>query len=150
MARRADERCIPSSDPQRVWQRRPSKRSRVRGTAAFPGLIFVALVASQSASAQEQPAPTGSGVDALPGVYEVPLSVRSSERLNTRLGFGYGWTEAVLKMDDTHHRLQLDAAGSVTPLPWLAVALRLLGRYDVHTGGVSDSGAVTETHVTSR
>ena len=45
---------------------------------------------------------------------------------------GYGYTEAVLGRGDAHHRgmgaLILDGR----PLSWLAIALRLDGRYDVH------------------
>jgi hypothetical protein len=53
-------------------------------------------------------------------------------------------------MNDTHHRLQVDAAGSFTPVPWFAAAVRVLGRYDAHSGGISDSGTLSETHVTAR
>src|SRR5437763_10680207 len=53
---------------------------------------------------------------------------------------GYGYTGSVLNAGDTHHR----AAGSVAlegrPLDWLALALRLDGRYDRHesTQGTDD------------
>src|SRR3954449_3884900 len=55
---------------------------------------------------------------------------------------GYGYTESVLGMGDTHHRL----AGALTlderALPWLDVALRLEGRYDAHVfpGQPTDKG----------
>ncbi|HKU41143.1 MAG TPA: carboxypeptidase-like regulatory domain-containing protein [Polyangiales bacterium] len=92
------------------------------------------------------------GIDALPGVHEVPFGVNDGSLVRARAGLGYGWTESVLDDDDAHHRLQLDAAGSVTPLDWLSATLRVLGRYDVHTGGssTSDSGAITETHLGAR
>jgi hypothetical protein len=93
---------------------------------------------------------TGEAVDALPGVNEVPLAVPNSERVKARLGFGYGWTEPVLHMDDQHHRAQLDAAVSVRPLPWLSAAVRVLGRYDVSGGGEHDDGVVSETHLGAR
>jgi hypothetical protein len=53
-------------------------------------------------------------------------------------------------MNDQHHRLELDAAGSVTPLRWLSFALRVAGRYDTHSGDVSDDGVVTETQAGMR
>jgi hypothetical protein len=101
--------------------------------------------------AQEPSAPS-TGQNALPGVYEVPLGVQATEGIAARGGFSYGWTEAVLQMNDSHQRLQLDAAVSVTPLPWLSSWLRVLGRYDLHSGAGSDSdyGIVTGTHLGAR
>ena len=58
---------------------------------------------------------------------------------------GYGYTEAVLGMGDAHHRI----AGALTlderPLPWLAFALRLDGRYDAHVipGQPTDTESLT-------
>src|SRR4029078_8789103 len=53
---------------------------------------------------------------------------------------GYGYTEAVLGRGDAHHR----AAGSLSvegrPLPWLSLALRLDGRYDVHVSPATPPG----------
>lgn len=108
-------------------------------------LVLVSLACRAGAARAE-------GLEALPGVHEVPFSVPSEARWHARAGFGYGWTESVLDTDDAHHRLQLDAAASVRPLAWLATALRVLGRYDVHTGGSSesDSGLITETHLAAR
>jgi hypothetical protein len=85
-------------------------------------------------------------------VHEVALGVRAREGIAARAGFGYGWTEAVLKMNDNHHRLQLDASASLTPLPWLSTAVRVLGRYDLHSGSGSESdyGIVTMTHLGAR
>lgn len=104
-----------------------------------------------TARAQQSAAPSG-GLNALPGVYEVPLAVQARAGVAARAGLSYGWAEAVLNTDDSHHRLQLDAAASITPLPWLSAALRLLGRYDAHSGTGSDSdyGIVTGTHLGAR
>ncbi len=110
--------------------------------------IVVTLVTSEVTHVHAQP--ESSGLDALPGVHEVPLAASSGQGLKVRLGAGYGWTEAVLDRGDTHHRAQADAAMSVTPLSWLSAAVRLLGRYDVHSGGVDDDGAITETHAGAR
>jgi hypothetical protein len=105
-----------------------------------------------TAKADDANAATGLDLKALPGVHEVPLAVSAPEGIAARAGFGYGWTEAVLKMKDSHHRMQLDAAASYTPLPWLSTALRVLGRYDLHAGGENDGdyGFVTGTHLTAR
>ena len=85
-------------------------------------------------------------------MHEVPIGVQAREGFAARAGFSYGWTEPVLKMNDSHQRLQLDAAASMTPLPWLSTALRVLGRYDLHsgTGSNSDYGIVTGTHLGAR
>lgn len=116
-------------------------------------LLWLALLVCDSARAEDAAAaaPT-TGVDALPGVYEVPLAVQPHEGVAARGGFSYGWTESVLKMKDSHHRLQLDAAASFTPVPWFASSLRVLGRYDMHSGAGSDSdyGIVTSTHLAAR
>ena len=114
-------------------------------------LLIAVFAATQRTRAQT---PTGPGSDrqALPGVNEVPLAAPMPDAVTARVGAGYGWTESVLRMSDIHHRLQLDAAASVRPLPWLATGLRVLGRYDAHkmTGGASDSGIITETHPGTR
>jgi hypothetical protein len=85
-------------------------------------------------------------------VHEVAIGVQARQGVAARAGFGYGWTEAVLNTNDSHHRLQLDASASLTPLPWLSTALRVLGRYDLHSGSGSDSdyGIVTGTHLAAR
>jgi hypothetical protein len=65
---------------------------------------------------------------------------------------GYGYTEAVLGMGDAHHRI----AGALTlderPLPWLAFALRLDGRYDAHVipGQPTDTGLVGDPRLYAR
>lgn len=115
-------------------------------------LAVAALVAiPASAPAQAGQGIPGTGVDALPGIGEVPLSVQPAPGVVGRVGLGYGWTESVLGMQDDHHRFQLDVAGSLTPLAWLSASARVLGRYDAHTAaGSSDYGIITETHLGAR
>jgi hypothetical protein len=117
-------------------------------------LLMLALAAGElgHARALGQPLRAGSGPDALPAIDEVPLSVPSALGIGTRLGFGYGFTEAVLDSEDMHHRMQLDGAVSLSALPWLSGALRLLGRYDKHSGALEDGdyGIITEAHLTGR
>lgn len=114
-------------------------------------LALCAFAATSGARAQAPSAPS-IGYNALPGVHEVPIGVQARPGIAARAGASYGFTEAVLKMRDSHHRLQLDAAASLTPLPWLSAALRVLGRYDVHSGAgnQSDYGIVTGTHLGAR
>src|SRR5215510_5894418 len=102
---------------------------------ALSAVIIGTCVTTRVAHVRADDAPrVGEGVDALAGVNEVPLAVPNTERVKARVGIGYGWTEPVLHMGDQHHRAQVDAAASVTPLPWLSASLRLLGRYDKSTG----------------
>jgi hypothetical protein len=117
-------------------------------------LLMLALAAAElgHARALAQLLRVGSGPDALPAINEVPFSVETQPGMATRLGLGYAMTEAVLGADDTHHRTQLDGAVSLSALPWLSAALRVLGRWDKHTGGSDDgdSGFILETHLTGR
>ena len=85
----------------------------------FSCLLIAVLTATQPAHAQTPQGP-GIGQQALPGVNEVPLAAPLPDAVVARVAAGYGWTESVLKTQDIHHRLQLDAAASVRPLPWLA------------------------------
>jgi hypothetical protein len=48
-------------------------------------------------------------------------------------GAGYGYTGAVLGIGDRHHRLAGTLAVDARLVPWLGLALRLDGRYDLHT-----------------
>jgi hypothetical protein len=115
-------------------------------------ILVLAAAELGHARALGQPVRVGVGPDALPAVDEVPLSAQTNPGIVTRLGLGYGFTEAVLGTGDTHHRTQLDGAVSVSPLPWLSAGLRLLGRWDVQSGGPDDGdyGFITETHLTGR
>lgn len=114
-------------------------------------LALVACVLVQRPAAA-QPARAGNAPDALPGVYDVPLLLPRPLGYAARVGLGYGLTEAVLSDDDSHHRAQLDVAASLTGLPWFAGSLRVLGRYDAHSGGPDDGdyGIVSETHLSGR
>src|SRR5262245_9957891 len=73
-----------------------------------------------------EPERVGGGPDALPAVYEVPFAAPAPLGFGVRFGLDYGLTESVLQEDDTHHRAQLSAAGSWTPLGWFSTSLRLL------------------------
>jgi hypothetical protein len=91
------------------------------------------------ANAMGQVSRAGVGPDALPAVREVPLAAALTPGFGARAGLGYGWTESVLDADESHHRTQLELAGSWVPARWIALAVRWSGRYDVQSGG-ADSG----------
>lgn len=149
---RANERCIHPSHEVGVQQRKRLPAARLAAASALAACAIALLGASRPAhvGAQTEPENPGTGLDALPGVHEVPLAVQNPGVFGIRLGLGYGWTESVLEEDDSHQRLQLDGAASVAPLAWLSVSARVLGRYDWHSGDVSDSGVITETRLAGR
>src|ERR1700755_2407514 len=101
---RANERCIPRSDEERVQQRQRTSLSRLATAGALSAAVIAALVASTPTHvhAQTSQEHAGTAVDALPGVHEVPLAARIPEAWRARLGLGYGWTESVLNDDDAH------------------------------------------------
>jgi hypothetical protein len=69
------------------------------------------------------------------------------------LGTGYGYTEPVLGLDDRHHRLLGSLLGEAAIRPWLALGLRLDGRYDRHAFGDGrpiDDGWVGEPRIYAR
>lgn len=127
--------------------------SRVFGRCILGVLTLLASLACTRVDAQTPSAtPASTGVNALPGVYEVPLALPAARGVAARAGLSYGWTESVLDQGDNHHRLQLDAAGSFTPARWLSTSVRMLGRYDAHSSSAlgSDDGIVMETHLGAR
>jgi hypothetical protein len=65
---------------------------------------------------------------------------------------GYGYTESVLGLGDAHHRLAGSLALDERPRPWLDLALRLDGRYDVHSipGQPTDTGWVGDPRLFAR
>jgi hypothetical protein len=95
----------------------------------------------------------GDTPDALPGLVRVPVAA-SFERIGfgAAASAGYGYTEAILGEGDVHQRLSASLAASLRANEWLAVALRLDGRYDWHrnvsTG--DSSGWVGEPHLAFR
>ena len=73
----------------------------------------------------------GEARDSLPGIVNVPVA-GTFDRTGVAFAAsaGYGYTESALGRGDHHDRLLGTLAASVRPLPWLAFALRLDGRYD--------------------
>jgi len=107
-----------------------------------------------SSSAAAQPAVDtrlGHAADGLPGLGRVALPRTVPWTIALSGSAGYGMTESVLGVDDTHHRLLGRLALSAQPAPWLAISLQLDGRYDTHSvGGVRDSGLVGDPRLLVR
>jgi hypothetical protein len=94
----------------------------------------------------------GASSAALPGVHRVAAADPGAAGAALFVGAGYGMDRAVLAAADEHHRLAGSLAASLRALPWLALALRLDGRYDRHTGladGV-DEGMVGDPRLVIR
>jgi hypothetical protein len=114
---------------------------RARFVLSTPMLVGLWLAAWGSPG-QAQPDALGRVIAAGPGPTGPTLLVSG----------GYGYTESVLGEGDAHHRI----AGSLTlderALPWLDLALRLDGRYDVHLipGQATDIGMVGDPRLFAR
>ncbi|MBL8620556.1 MAG: carboxypeptidase regulatory-like domain-containing protein [Myxococcales bacterium] len=67
--------------------------------------------------------------------------------LSAALASGYGFTGDVLAVDDSHHRASGALAIAVRAVPWLELTGSLAGRYDRHTGGVSDDGFIGDPRI---
>jgi hypothetical protein len=99
--------------------------------------MLAALAGHGGARAQEEethvpsPAPVGETAWALPGLARVGVAARRPVGVTLAGDVGYGWAEPRTG-DGGHHRISGSLAAAVRPLPWLAVALRLDGRYDRH------------------
>ena len=107
----------------------------------YPGRVATAAVvlgclcfAAPTARAQSPEARVGHAADALPGFDRVGLPIASPWPVAVSAGIGYGFTESVLNLEDSHHRIAGRIAASVQPIEHLAIALRLDGRYDTHSG----------------
>ena len=129
------------------WQHVPymrSHRSFVRLWIATAALALAALTPS-SLAAQSSPCPRCSvadASDALPGfgVSAMPQLQRAVSASFVGSG-SYGLNVDPLGSGSLHHRLAGTIAGAVHIVPWLAIGLRMNGRYDlVSAGGRSDDG----------
>jgi hypothetical protein len=110
-------------------------------------IALATLLGGSSASGQ-----VGDARDALPGLVHVPVA-GSVERTGAAVATtaGYGYTEGVLGRGDSHDRLFGTLSGSYAPAAWLAVALRLDGRWehDVDPRG-STNGYVGDPRIYAR
>jgi hypothetical protein len=100
--------------------------------------LLAARAAAGAADAPDVAGPTA----AVSALRRVEPSGARGPALTVALGSGYGYTEAVLGLGDSHHRLLGTVLVEGAPLRWLGLGLRLDGRYDRHAfeGGPSDDG----------
>jgi hypothetical protein len=105
-----------------------------RAAFAIGVAVWGALASIAARAGAEPPSTLGRVVEAGPG--EPTFYLLSAA--------GYGYTGAVLGIGDRHHRLTGTLAVDGRPVPWLGLALRLDGRYDLHTapGRPDDDGWV--------
>jgi hypothetical protein len=118
----------------------------VRAHAALTALL---LGAARPAGAEPL---AGESAGALPGIRRVGVPEPLRAAAAVAAGAGYGYTESVLSDDDVHHRATGSLAVGLRALDWLAVAARLDGRYDAHSGtpGGSDDGWIGDPSLAAR
>jgi hypothetical protein len=100
-----------------------------------PSVILSLLIACAALAASAR---ADRGVTALGRV----RAVGSGPSVSAALASGYGFTGDVLAADDSHHRASGALALAVRAVPWLELTGQLAGRYDRHTGGVTDDGFI--------
>ncbi len=90
------------------------------------------LVCPALAEAEERHHETvGIGDGALPALIAVAVPLEAP-RLSLAGTVGYGYTEPIGAQSGGNHRTAGTIAGGYSPAPWIAMALRIDGRYDRH------------------
>ena len=74
----------------------------------------------------------GTALTGLPGLSRVATAGAMAPGAWLSLFAGYGFSGAIIDMDDSHHRGAGGFAASFRPVEWLGLALRLDGRYEKH------------------
>jgi hypothetical protein len=94
-------------------------------------------------------APLGTSWQSTPGYFRVPVVAAADPGVTFTGGLGYGFTESQSAAPGAHHRLQGRLGGSVSPLPWLDLAMGTNLRHDRHgdDGRGSDQGTVLDSDV---
>lgn len=110
-------------------------------------LALLTLSASSVPASAQSPAPcarcsVADASDALPGLATSAVPQLQRAVSATFVGGGsYGVNVDPIGSGSLHHRLSGSIAGAVHVVPWLAIGLRMNGRYDLVTaGGRSDDG----------
>ncbi len=95
-------------------------------------VIAVAAIAAPAASRAQSAVDDGD--DAAPGSHRVGFPAAMAGVASVAASTGYGARSGVVASDASHHRATATLAGTWRARPWLAIGLRLDGRYDKHTG----------------
>jgi hypothetical protein len=74
----------------------------------------------------------GPNSTALCGLVTLGLPTCPKQRVTVAATTGYGYTESLGAVEGSHSRIAGVLAASYVPLPWLALALTLDGRIDIH------------------
>jgi hypothetical protein len=93
--------------------------------------LILPLLAASRLSAQAFPPPAGLSSSGLCGLSSLGYPL-CPELVTVSATGGYGYTESTGPIAGAHHRLAGSVAAGVVPLAWLALALRLDGRIDLH------------------
>lgn len=103
----------------------------LRGWHALALPVAVLLVCSSASAQDAAPPALGIGASGLRGLVHTGLPLPQRE-LNLSASAGYGFTEPFSPVPGAHHRAQGGLGVAVAPLSWLAFALRLDGRLELH------------------
>lgn len=125
------------------------KSRRGAGRLAAFAAAGVSLVSLRAARAD---APVAESLDALPGIGRVGIAGEMALGGTVSASAGYGFAGEVLSLGDSHHRAVGGLAASFRFVDWLAVSLRLQGRYDKHLlpENTSDDGWVGDPRLIAR
>lgn len=95
---------------------------------AFTLTMLVFLLTAAVTRAESSPGLASNGLCGLATV----ASPVCDRLLSVAANASYGYTESLGPVDGAHHRLGGSLGIGVVPLPWLALALRFDGRFDLH------------------
>jgi len=125
-------------------------RGSRRSTAAAFLIVMMTAAGARAASGDvEESASTRADPAAPQALGRVFAAGPTPPALFLMSSGGYGYTEGVLNVGDTHHRAAGTLAVDGRPLPWLGLGLRLDGRYDKHQSNMlgSDDGWIGDPRV---
>lgn len=117
----------------------------------MPASCALAYVLGLTAPALGDPigpsASLGTGWQATPGYFRVPVVAAAEPGLTLTGGLGYGFTESQSAAPGGHHRLQGRLGASLAALPWLDLSLGTNLRHDRHgdDGQGTDQGTVVDS-----
>lgn len=118
------------NDPTAVPGSAVDRAARVLVALAFRAALWLLPMLPGLALAQHA-SELGTSTSGLRGLVVTGLPLPQRELALTAAA-GYGFTEPFEPVEGAHHRVQGGLSAAVAPLPWLACALRLDGRLELH------------------